>query len=68
MILVKKWFSASMPKLHNTLLFTGTCGWLGVLNGISLLMVHIMCLSLGQFACMISFPLSSVVGVISVLL
>ena len=64
----RKWFSASMPQLHYTLLFTNTYGWLGILMGISLLMLHMMCLSLGQLANMISFPPSSTVGVISVLL
>ena len=63
-----KWLSASIPQLHNTLLFTNTYGWLGILIGISLLMLHIMCLSLGQFTKMISLPLSSTVAVMSVLL
>ena len=64
----RKWFSASIPQVHNTLLFTSTYGWLGILAGMSLLMLHIICLSLGQFASMISFPPSSTVGVMSVLL
>ena len=39
----------------------------GILTGISLLMLQIMCLSFGQFSKTISSP-SSTVGVISVLL
>ena len=57
-----------MQQLHHTLLSTNTYGWLGILIGMSLLMLHIMCLLFGQFAKIISFPLSNTVGVISVLL
>ena len=39
----RKWFSASIPQLHNTLLFTSTYGWLGILTGMSLLILHMMC-------------------------
>ena len=41
---------------------------MGILMGISLLMVHMMSLLLGQLANVISFPPTSTVGVISVLI
>ena len=49
-------------------MFTNTYGWLGILTDMSLLMLHIICLSFAQLAKEISFPPSSPVGVISVLL
>ena len=55
-------------QLHDTILFTNTYGWLGILTGMSLLKLQIICLSSGQFAKIISLPWSSIVGVISVLL
>ena len=61
-------FPASIPQLHKTLLFTNTFGWLGILTGMSLLMLHIICLPFGQFAKIIPFPPSKTVGEISVLL
>ena len=64
----RKWFSTSIPQLHRTLLFTKTYGWLGILTGMSLLMLHVICLSFGQLAKIISFPPSKTVGMISVLL
>ena len=64
----KKVIFPSIPQLQSTLLFTSMCGWLGILISMSLLMLHIMCLSFGQFAKMILFPPSSTVGVMSVLL
>ena len=43
----RKGFSASIPQLYKTLLFTKTYGWLGILTGMSLLMLHMICLSFG---------------------
>ena len=43
-------------------------GDLKILTGMSLLILQIICLSLGQFASPISSPPSNTVGVISVLL
>ena len=57
-----------MPQLHNTLLFNSKYGWLGILTGMSLLILQIISSTLGQFAKIISFPPSSTVGVILVLL
>ena len=42
--------------------------WLGILTGMSLLMLHIIYLLFGQLAKIILFPPSNTVGVISVLL
>ena len=64
----RKWLSAPIPQLHKSLLFIKTYGWLEILTGVSLLMLHIMCLSFGQLAKIISFPPSSTVGDIFVLL
>ena len=64
----RKWFSASIPQLHKTFLCTKTYGWLGILTGMSLLMLQIICLSFSQLAKIISFPASNTIGVISVLL
>ena len=43
-------------------------GWLGILTGMSLLILHKMCLSFGQLAKFISFSPSNTVGDMSVLL
>ena len=64
----KKLLSVSMPQLQSTLLFTKTCGWLGISIGLSLFMVQIIHLSFGHFTKIISLPLSSSVRVISDLL
>ena len=60
----RKLFSASISQLHKTLLFTNTYGWLSILTGMSFLMLHIICLSYGQLAKIISFPPSNTVGVL----
>ena len=64
----RKLFSTFTPQLHNTLLLTNMYGKLGILIGMLLLMLHTMCLSLGQFARTISYPPLRTVGFISVLL
>ena len=64
----RKGFSASISQLHKTLLLIKMYGWLGILTGVLLLMMHIICLSFGQLAKIISFPPSNTVGVISILL
>ena len=57
-----------MPQLHKTLLFIKTYGGLDILTGMSLLMLHKMCLSFGKLAKIISFPPSNAAYEMSVLL
>ena len=57
-----------LPQSHKTLLFIKMYGWLGILTGMSLSMLHKMYLSFGQLAKIISFPPSNTAGDMSVLL
>ena len=59
--------SASIPQLHKTLLFSKTYGWLDILTGMSLLMLHIICLSFWPISQDNFISSSNTVGVISVL-
>ena len=61
-------FSTYLMPLHYILWFTNTYGLLGILTGMSLLTLQIICLSSGKFAKIILLPASRTLGVISVLL
>ena len=58
--------SACISQLHRTDLFSKTYGCLGILMGCSWLSLHITYLDLGQFANIISLPLSKTAGFTSV--